>query len=848
MNASADCRLSRLPAVSRSVAIALGGLVLGVLPMGAIAESAPQEYQDGRNIPTLRWAAPPGVMPGTHKEYLKRHPPTPAKFSTALTGPGRLASPASSRHSSESLSILVDATLYPLVQTRLDEYVADLATMDVPVHVDTVDGGTPASIKAWVQSRYDAGSKGVLFVGDIVAAWAEVSGSVFPCDLFYMDLDGSWMDADSDGIHESHSAGVGDEGPEVFVARINAHTLQHATEANMVNGYFAKAHAYRTGMLTQPWRGLEYVEEDWYDMDVALDHVYGARIDRQDSGYFTTGSDYLDWLDLGQHFVQVCVHSWTQGHAFGRRPTESAAYGHVYVHSPSARSARLLLGSDDGIKAWLNGSVVSLHDVYQGWSADQFNEPVALQAGWNRLLCKISQGGGSFRFSARFVNAALESFSDLTYQLDDPRVYGAEAPFINHWLVNGFHQDSSERFWSYLTTNYLGVDEGSVNPEAGDVAAGNVWTVCGQGTYVNLDDHSGGKDYGACYAFVRVHAAVAVACELWLGYDDGVRVWLNGQQVCYDNRYGGYSPDMTHVPIQLVAGENRLLVKVSEWMGASGFSARFCTSAGNAVQGLVYDPEPEQGRFIGDWLVNGPYSNAEQSTRLSEDYLGNEDGIRPFDGASAPLNEWEAYRGDGEPVDMGVHYDQTEYVESHDIQERDPPVLFYNLFACGPGRFTDPDYLAGAYIFNTTYGLITLASSKSGSMLNFGDFTTPLGQGETVGKAFLAWFGVQAPFVQWEKEWYYGMVLCGDPTLRVSGAGAKLALDSSAQEAGGFAVKWPSLAGWGPYTLLSTTNLLADFTVERTAILATPPINVHTIDVLSVTQKFYRLEYSPPSE
>ena len=94
-------------------------------------------------------------------------------------------------------------------------------------------------------------------------------------------------------------------------------------------------------------------------------------------------------------------------------------------------------------------------------------------------------------------------------------------------------------------------------------------------------------------------------------------------------------------------------------------------------------------------------------------------------------------------------------------------MVFYNLFACGPGRFTDSNYLAGAYIFNTTWGLITVASSKSGSMLNFQDFTHPLGQGKSMGIAFRRWFDSQAPFEQWEREWYYGMVVCGDPTLRV---------------------------------------------------------------------------------
>ena len=60
----------------------------------------------------------------------------------------------------------------------------------------------------------------------------------------------TWEDADADGDYEIHDAGSGDEGPELFVARIYTGTLSYDTEANMVNGYFSKAHAYRTGALT----------------------------------------------------------------------------------------------------------------------------------------------------------------------------------------------------------------------------------------------------------------------------------------------------------------------------------------------------------------------------------------------------------------------------------------------------------------------------------------------------------------------------------------------------------------------------------------------------------------------
>jgi len=723
--------------------------------------------QDGRFIPRLEWVSPHGELPGTYAQYLARHPLRPAVFADA-----RFVPPAAGggvlRGGAAMLSLLVDAGIYPDIEPALNAYVTDLTGEGYGVYVETVSGGTPAEIRAWVRQRHDAGCDLVLFVGDITAAWAEVEGADFPCDLFYMDVDGTWQDSDHDGDYDVHFAGSGDEDPEVCVARLYARTLPYGDEAGLISDYLAKAHAYRRGLLVQPWRGLEYVDEDWWNMDVALDRIFGDRVVRHDYGYCTTALDYLNQCDLGQHFVQVCAHSYSGGHHFGMRPTESAAYAHVYVHSPLPRSARLLLGSNDGVKAWLNGTHVITRDRYQEWTPDQFQVDVALNQGWNRLLCKISQDGGAYLFSARFTDPDGATFSDLDYQLNDPNTHGPDAPFIRAWLLHGFNQDAPDRFWSYLTTNYLQEPEGAVNPQDGQPMGHHTWTRhCTSGGFVDLGAWCGGADYGVCYAFARVYAASNTSCQLWLGYDDGARVWLNGQQILRDNRYGGYTPDMTRVNVNLNAGENRLLVKVSEWMGTHGFSARFCNPDGSPVAGLSYDPLPDPVSYIGTWLLSGPYVNPDPATRLREDYLEGEAQVRPSAGDPTPLGMWEVGVGSGFPFDLGAFYDRDGgWVLSDDVQRRDPPVLFYNLFACGPGRFTDDNYLAGAYIFNTTYGLITIASSKSGSMLNFDDFTGPVSEGRTVGAAFREWFEAQAPFEDWERAWYYGMVLCGDPTLR----------------------------------------------------------------------------------
>lgn len=733
----------------------------------ASASTGSAQRQDGRFIPRLRWVAPHGELPGTYAEYLLRHPLTPARFADRhLFAPTRKL-PAPLGRAAEHLAILVNSTLYPGIRDSLSQYAADLASEGYTVYVETVAGGAPEDIKDWIQERYAFGCTGVVFIGDIAAAWAEVSGDVFPCDLFYMDLDGHWQDADHDGDYEIHTAGIGDEGPELYVARLYTHALDYGAEADLISQYFAKAHAYRAGTLTQPWRGLEYLDKDWFDMEVNLDQIYGTNVVRHDYGRYTTAADYLDQMDLGQHFVQVCAHSYSGGHHFSTAPTESASYAHVYVYSPTTRDAYLLLGSDDGIKAWLNHELVCTHDVYQEWAPDQFFHAVTLNEGWNQLLCKISQEGGDYRFSARFTDPLLATMPDLVYQLSDPDTHSDEPQFIRRWLVNGFHQDDPDNFWSYLTTSYLGGPEYDVNPSAGQVMGGQIWTeYFTDGAYVDLDLYGGELDYGVTYAFARVYAKTPIVCQLWLGYDDGARVWLNGDEIVYDSRYGDFTPDMKKVYVDLLSGENRLLVKVSEWAGRHGFSARFAYADGSAVSGLTYDPEPEPISYICTWLMNGPYVNPDLGTRLSQDYLGDEAGVRPSVGEVAAQGSWEA-GASGIPFDIAAFYDRDGgWVLSETIQQRDPPVLFYNLFACGPGRFTDDNYLAGAYIFNTTYGLITVASAKSGSMLNFVDFTTPLGQGCTIGEAYRQWFEVQAPFELWEREWYYGMVLNGDPTLR----------------------------------------------------------------------------------
>ena len=79
------------------------------------------------------------------------------------------------------------------------------------------------------------------------------------------------------------------------------------------------------------------------------------------------------------------------------------AYLHTYVHATTAVECSLLLGSDDGFRAWLNGEPVGGEDRYGVVMADNFRLPVSLDAGWNRLLIKVTQGTGDWQLIARLA-------------------------------------------------------------------------------------------------------------------------------------------------------------------------------------------------------------------------------------------------------------------------------------------------------------------------------------------------------------------------------------------------------------------------------------------------------------
>jgi hypothetical protein len=63
------------------------------------------------------------------------------------------------------------------------------------------------------------------------------------------------------------------------------------------------------------------------------------------------------------------------------------------------------VGSDDGIRIWLNGEVVHSHEVGRGHSHEQDQVKVYLKPGTNRFLVKLDNYLAGWGFSMKIPRA-----------------------------------------------------------------------------------------------------------------------------------------------------------------------------------------------------------------------------------------------------------------------------------------------------------------------------------------------------------------------------------------------------------------------------------------------------------
>jgi HEAT repeat protein len=84
---------------------------------------------------------------------------------------------------------------------------------------------------------------------------------------------------------------------------------------------------------------------------------------------------------------------------------QCVAYARTWVHCDQQQNAILELGSDDGVKVWLNDKQVYALNVARPLQPASDKLTVTLHQGWNPLMLKITQNNQGWEFCVRVRNA-----------------------------------------------------------------------------------------------------------------------------------------------------------------------------------------------------------------------------------------------------------------------------------------------------------------------------------------------------------------------------------------------------------------------------------------------------------
>ena len=270
------------------------------------------DYVDRENLPPQSFAQFRALVPPSTVAIDEQPRPTfPADLSHLQT--------FSATHFPQGrVLVLVNHDLYAGVRSSIDQYVRDLANEGYFATTYTVKGGAPADIRNFLKSEMPI--VGALMVGALPVAWFEMaddfdnSQSEFPCDLYYMDSNGTWNDPDGDGKFSEHPSGVE---PEIWIGRLWTPS-SGGNDVAQINDYFGRNHRYRTGRFGCSNKALAYVDDDWTGFDdCALDSLFPASsIETIKDPVITDGDRYKAEINQHRAWAQICAHSSPGGHSF----------------------------------------------------------------------------------------------------------------------------------------------------------------------------------------------------------------------------------------------------------------------------------------------------------------------------------------------------------------------------------------------------------------------------------------------------------------------------------------------------------------------------------------------------
>lgn len=270
--------------------------------------------------------------------------------------------------------------------------------------------------------------------------------------------------------------------------------------------------------------------------------------------------------------------SWPLG-----RQNFANAYARAQIEMDEDTPVQIAFDADDRAKVWINGELIH-KDTWGGHLVpDKALVPVTLRKGLNQILLKIQNGITEWQYSFRIFDAYYNPLVDQMQPTLDAVTYNGLKPgeFMKKWLLLGPipAADGEPNFTEYrpaFDVEHLeSLVEFDPNIQIGDRA---VWTPYQSYTGI-VDIHRAwpqgwrGK-YVAAYAWAQVDMPAETSALLGLGFDDAVKVWLNGELVHEKWTHHQTFVDCDRFKVNFKKGPNQLVIRVHNYLGRWGFCCR----------------------------------------------------------------------------------------------------------------------------------------------------------------------------------------------------------------------------------------------------------------------------------
>jgi len=272
--------------------------------------------------------------------------------------------------------------------------------------------------------------------------------------------------------------------------------------------------------------------------------------------------------------------------------------GAVEVANPDGLKASLADAFDYYAPRVADVRIIPSHDVisaggtaqFTARALDQFGNPIDTKLSWEVL------GGGSVTDTGLYTAATTPGTAYLIRTLTPEGREAARATitvgpealpgngWLRQWLALGAFPDPD---YTALTTPLI--EEPTIEPSRGDRSGELQWrSLSAEKNYINFAGALTPDTSAVAYAHVYLHAPATTACSLLFGANDGIRVWVNGEQIFQQRvRRNAANPDQNSVGVTLHAGWNRLLVKVDQESGGWGFFMRLLAKGGKPLNDVT---------------------------------------------------------------------------------------------------------------------------------------------------------------------------------------------------------------------------------------------------------------------